>query len=128
MRKLISILILLLFTACWHKSYKLVDNYRGYIYDSKNTPLEKVRIYERHLDSAKYVYTDKNGYFLLKGGSSTFVDDLVLEKEGYITDTVFAFSYNGGRVRNITRFLMEWSDTVRMREVKRIDIPNNGNN
>ncbi len=63
MKKIMSILVLLILTSCWRKSHKLVDNYRGYIYDSKNEPLENVRIHEMNLKSAKYTYTDKKGYF-----------------------------------------------------------------
>ncbi|WP_237276026.1 hypothetical protein [Tenacibaculum ovolyticum] len=112
MKKLMSILVLLLFTGCCHPSYKLVDNYRGYIYDSKNEPLENVRIHEMDYKLVKYTYTDKKGYFFLKKESSNFVSNLLLEKEGYVTDTVFSFSES--RFGNKTRFLMEWSDTVYM--------------
>ncbi|WP_157578304.1 hypothetical protein [Tenacibaculum ovolyticum] len=117
MKKLISILVLLIFTSCWHKSYKLADNYRGYIYNSKNEPLENVRIHEVFIGSTKYAYTDKKGYFYLKKESSNFVRNLILKKEGYITDTIYSYSAN--RFRNMSHFLMEWSDTVRMREVKK---------
>ena len=130
MKKLMSICVFLIFTGCfyWSENHKLVDNYRGYIYDFNNEPLEKVRIYEMYLDSAKYAYTDKNGYFLLKRGDLNFVDDLIIEKEGYISDTIYSYSENANRMGNKTRFLMEWSDTVYMEKIKKIALPKNENN
>lgn len=95
---------------------KLSDNYRGYVFNLKKESLHNVKVYEQR-DSTKYTYTDENGYFLLPPRSLTFVDDLIFEKKGYITDTVNSYSQRIG-ARPVTLFLTQRSDTLFMRKIK----------
>ncbi|CAA0159945.1 hypothetical protein [Tenacibaculum maritimum] len=114
------LLIIIFFIAISCKE-ELSDNYRGYVFNLKKEPIQNVKIYERR-DSTKYVFTKKNGYFSLKPRSLNFVDDLIFEKEGYITDTVY--SYSATRKRNKTHFLTNRSDTLFIEEIKPIMLPN----
>ncbi|MCD8440849.1 hypothetical protein [Tenacibaculum finnmarkense] len=116
-----KLLIIILFIATGCKE-KLSENYRGYVFNLKKEPLSNVKVYERR-DSTKYVYTKKNGYFLLKPRSLTFVDDLIFIKEGYVTDSLETVYYNRGQ-GTISLFLRQRSDTLFMKEIKQITLPN----
>ncbi len=120
MKKLL-IIILLIITGC---SEKLSENYRGYIYNSKKEPLHNVKVHEWY-NPVKYVYTDKNGYFLLKPRSLGFVDNLVFEKKGYITDSLVTVYYHKGH-GTIYLFLTNQPDTLFMKEIKKMK--SNGEN
>ena len=112
MEKLL-ILILLLNTSC---NEKLHDSYRGYVYNLKNEPLHGVIVCADIADH-ECTKTNKDGYFLLKRGSQTFVDDLIFVKDGYITDSLETVYYNRGH-GIISLFLTNRSHTLFMRKQK----------
>ncbi len=86
-------------------------------------PLSGVKVYANRIPS-EYTYTQKDGYFSLKRGSLTFIDDLIFEKEGYLTDSLETVYYNRGN-GTIYLFLTNRSDTLFMKETKQITLPNN---
>ncbi|WP_407264566.1 hypothetical protein [Tenacibaculum maritimum] len=121
MMKRLLIIIFFMVVGC---KEKLSDTYRGYVFNLKKEPIQNVKIYERR-DSTKYVFTKKNGYFLLKPRSLNFIDDLIFAKNGYITDSLETVYYRRGH-GTIYLFLRQRSDTLFMEETKQITLPNNG--
>ncbi|MBL3657557.1 carboxypeptidase-like regulatory domain-containing protein [Fulvivirga sediminis] len=105
------IIVLITATSC---EQKLSDHYRGYVFNYNNEPLSGVKVSVDGFPS-KYTHTNKKGYFSLKRRSSTFVDDLIFEKNGYNTDTVYSFFAN--RRRDKTHFLEQRSDTLFMKKL-----------
>lgn len=103
-------IILIVNISC---SGRLHEKYRGYVYSLKKEPLHNVKVYE-WTNPTEHVCTQKNGYFLLNPRSLNFVDDLIFEKEGYVTDTVYSYSAN--RRGDKTHFLTNRSDTVFMKK------------
>lgn len=105
------IIILLIITSC---NEKLSENYRGYVYSLEKKPLNNVKVYPDRI-SSEYTYTQKDGFFSLKRGSLTFLDNLIFEKDGYITDSLETVYYHRGH-GTIYLFLTTQSDTLFMRK------------
>ncbi len=103
------ITLLLLFLSC--KEKQLCDCYHGYVFDEEGVPLANVKVYEEAAISYS-TFTDAKGYFNLERDS--FIASLIFEKEGYITDTIRAYTAN--RRGTKTLFVNEKPDTLFMRE------------
>ncbi len=110
-----KIIIIILFTTMGCKE-KLSENYRGYVFNLKKEPLHGVKVYADGVP-LEFTYTQKNGYFSLDRGSLTFVDDLIFEKEGYVTDSLETVRYIRGH-ETIYLFLTNRSDTLFMKSIK----------
>ncbi|WP_299709704.1 hypothetical protein [uncultured Tenacibaculum sp.] len=112
--------ILLITVSC---DKELNNTYKGYVFNIKKEPLNKVKIYTFRFPKL-YTYTNENGYFSLEKRSLNFIDDLVFVKNGYTTDTLNTVFYHRGH-GTIYLFLTNRSDTLFMKEVKQETFLNN---
>ena len=85
--------------------------YQGYVYDCSHRPVEKASVTE-NLAKKKITFTDKAGYFKLLR-SKGIVADMIIEKEGYITDTIKTVWSHAGESLDYT-FLTKKKDTVKI--------------
>jgi len=87
------------------------EYYQGYIYDCSYKPIEKAKVTE-NLVVKKITFTDKSGYFKLQR-SKGIIADIIIEKEGYITDTIQTVWTHAGESLDYT-FLTKEKDTVKI--------------
>lgn len=81
----------LLFFSC---SERIHDYHAGFVVDEQGKPIDSALIYEDLANNYRIkTYTDSNGYFRQKRQS---LMDLIVAKDGYITDTIKMVSHQAG--------------------------------
>lgn len=107
MKTLICIFFLLIISSC-NTKFVLIDSFQGSIYDKKtNTPIKDVFVKTDSLAINYFtpIKTNLNGFFVTSGMVTTNYDtyyttiknisyNLILQSNGYISDTINLKSYN----------------------------------
>lgn len=120
MKEILALFCILFIMSCSNK----INYYHGYIYNTENKPLRKIKVEED--DNLKaYSYTNEKGYFKIPKRNNFGGNLIVYSQNNTILDTIWTVFSSHGEKLNY-RFVNGRKDTLFVNMKKFKTLPNNG--